>query len=298
MKKENKMFLLSNVYAVFLVLIMVFGILIVSSWVKADLVWFYADENGPLVRSEPQECPDFPVIKKCPAGNYHGASHPDRAIKYGYESCLQCHNPNNPVLVNNESVICTQYNPPPENIGRTIVDPVTGQEARDPYTNDKIIGSNHLYILKKGDTVTCSNCHNPHRGEQDFFIFDKRLIHYGCLDCHVGVGDSGLKGGGNGGGDGIAFVKEPWSRLCNDCHSQKNWEDDGHSIHKNKNVQCSSCHINMNDPEPEDSPVPTMSLVKPVHDLCNDCHKIKNWNKEGHKKHKEKRVACSTCHVM
>jgi len=107
-----------------------------------------------------------------------------------------------------------------------------------------------------------------------------------CAECHNGSGTTP---------DGAGML--PLAELgyhtfpaavknCNLCHEQKsmNWES-MHSKHRNYNLSCTSCH-----------PAEPTGLNGSRSQLCSSCHEYKSWKSEGHKKHIEKRVECSTCH--
>lgn len=65
--------------------------LLFSISARADLVWFYADDDGPLTRSEAPE-PTEGEVKFIPSsGNAHAVNHPKFANSKGYDYCMTCH---------------------------------------------------------------------------------------------------------------------------------------------------------------------------------------------------------------
>lgn len=79
-------------------LISLLSLFLVSAFnfiVAAELVWFYADENGPLMRAEP---PNGEVVLVQSPGNPHGTIHSERAKRVGYAECAKCHDGTNAVV--------------------------------------------------------------------------------------------------------------------------------------------------------------------------------------------------------
>jgi len=105
-----------------------------------------------------------------------------------------------------------------------------------------------------------------------------------CADCHGNLnGHSNLM---------LPFTALGYHELpasakgCTMCHSQKTmgWQQ-AHDYHRSK-VNCNACHSK--------TPV---GLVAPTSTLCRSCHGLKTASSASvHKKHLEKRYACTVCH--
>lgn len=158
----------------------------------ASAVWYQSDGVGTaLVESDPpivevpvpvcdEGCGVEPV--EVPSiGNRHAVVHSTIA---DYDVCSECHNPEGDAIVGNYTMLCSQYSF--ANPGRTIPDPVTGNPAYDPVSDTVIISGDHIAVLYPGDTVLCSDCHNPHRRNSDGSRnkVEDWMIHEGCMDCH------------------------------------------------------------------------------------------------------------------
>lgn len=131
-----------------------------------------------------------------------------------------------------------------------MVNDADGNPVVDPVSNEPIVSGGGTAVLYAGDQVTCHMCHYPHK-TADFKAEDD-FIHAGCLDCHARVGSDDLKGEDDDDDEVIpppdepelvGFQKEPWQRLCNDCHKNKRWNSEGHKKHKEKRVACTACHL-------------------------------------------------------
>ena len=137
-------------------------------------------------------------------GNAHGVYHPDSVKKNGFASCQTCHSPTSttPAKVGVAgSFICSQYEfctsgnlagKTSCKIGVTWNDLLTGDPVIDPVTKDRIVSGGKVGGYAPGDIPQCRDCHYPHKTVKEP---PKKSIHFGCLDCHRGVGNSDLKPG-------------------------------------------------------------------------------------------------------
>ena len=166
---------------------------------------------------------------------------------------------------------------------------------------------NHGNRVKREGVQACVGCHN---GENAVVAFDKFIC------SQYDFGDKGLKVPDNQGG----FVKDPMSgdeivsgdgiavllkgiqitcKMCHFPHDTPGFKAEDYLVHQG----CLECHAKVGSGDlkeggGDDQPIPSEDppLLKPMSDLCNDCHKAKRWKDEGHKKHAEKKVACIKCH--
>ena len=137
-------------------------------------------------------------------GNAHAVYHPDSVKKNGFASCQTCHSPTSttPAKVGVAgSFICSQYEfctsgniagKTSCKIGVTWNDLLTGDPVIDPVTKDRIVSGGKVGGYAPGDIPACRDCHYPHATIKEP---PKKSIHFGCLDCHKGVGNEDLKPG-------------------------------------------------------------------------------------------------------
>jgi hypothetical protein len=160
--------------------------------------------------SATQECPPPVACPPVKPGKGHGGMHTAYASEQ-YQACLDCHTPENPDGAIPQSwpgSFCPSQAPefaPPELLsllglpaltmygqtitlsdGTTFVDEVTGQPI--------VIGG-PLGGYAPGETPLCVHCHQHWQVEPEQLGWKKNLIHYGCLHCHRGVGDSEVRPG-------------------------------------------------------------------------------------------------------
>jgi hypothetical protein len=161
----------------------------------------------------PPPPPPIEVIKEVPVevkvasprpGNAHGAYHPDSVKKNGFENCQTCHSPTSttPAKVGPAgNFICAQYEfctsgliagKTDCKIGVMWNDLLTGDPVIDPITKDRIVSGGKVGGYATGSIPQCRDCHYPHATIKEP---PKSAIHFGCLDCHVGIGNENLKAG-------------------------------------------------------------------------------------------------------
>lgn len=206
---------------------------------RADLVWFYADQYGPLTRSEPPTTEGETVFLPSP-GNSHAVIHGKRVKAEGRSVCTGCHNGTS-AIVKSDKFICSQYDFFKD--GRKVSDGKGGY-VKDPVSGQEIVSGGGIAVLLTGEPITCKMCHYPHKTAG--FKAEDYLVHEGCLDCHTKVGSGDIAGNSTdedeGDSDSIGFVKEPYQRLCDDCHKYKTWRSESHKKHKEERVTCTKCH--------------------------------------------------------
>jgi hypothetical protein len=161
----------------------------------------------------PPPPPPVEIIKEVPVevkvasprpGNAHAVYHPDAVKKNGYANCMTCHSPTSttPAKVGVAgSFICSQYEfctsgliggKTECKIGVTWNDVLTGDPVIDPITKDRIVSGGKVGGYAPGAIPACRDCHYPHATIKEP---PKKSIHFGCLDCHKGVGNEDLKPG-------------------------------------------------------------------------------------------------------
>ena len=161
----------------------------------------------------PPPPPPIEIIKEVPVevkvasprpGNAHAVYHPDAVKKNGFANCQTCHSPTSttPAKVGVAgSFICSQYEfctsgsiagKTSCKIGVTWNDLLTGDPVIDPVTKDRIVSGGKVGGYATGDIPQCRDCHYPHATIKEP---PKKSIHFGCLDCHKGVGNEDLKPG-------------------------------------------------------------------------------------------------------
>jgi len=109
-----------------------------------------------------------------------------------------------------------------------------------------------------------------------------------CTECHDNTGHT-PDGKGMLPFTSLGYHKVPNAILsCTLCHERRSltWKST-HQKHGGM-ISCASCH----------SGEPT-GLTKARSTLCSSCHDNRSWSSaEGHKKHLEKQVSCTTCHTF
>lgn len=161
-------------------------------------VWYSSDDvvGSPMVRDDPpveivevcdEDCAGDVITVEVPSiGNKHAVVHGTLAAQDSGAACRECHRPNGEAVVNNYTMLCSQYSF--SKPGRTIPDPITGLPASDPVSGTQIVSGLGIAVLYPNDLVRCSDCHNPHRSPSH--KVEDREVHAGCLDCHRQVGSS------------------------------------------------------------------------------------------------------------
>ena len=139
-------------------------------------------------------------------GNSHAVIHSTNAKAQGYAKCQTCHSMTSttPAQVSNSGVfLCSQYNFCSSGTiggksnclsGVTFNHPVTGAQIVDPISKLPIVtGVDMGGYAPNTMTPQCRDCHYPHQTSNA--KPQTSMIHEGCMDCHVGVRNSGLKSG-------------------------------------------------------------------------------------------------------
>jgi hypothetical protein len=145
--------------------------------------------------SEPSVCPPVPtlapIILPSP-GNLHGSTHVTRTKDLGLANCKTCHTAGGSAVVSSDRTICSRFSFLPA--GRVLMDPITGQPARDPLSGYQVVSGGSIAVLQKGETVFCSTCHTIHNDKTQRPTAS--MITEGCAaECHVAVGNSKLQPG-------------------------------------------------------------------------------------------------------
>jgi len=158
--------------------------------------------------------------------------------------------------------------------------------------------------VKNGD---CTSCHNPHGGENKFFIKGKTQAET-CFNCHENnkmvksflhgpIGTGECTSCHNPHASNYKFqLKNTGNELCFTCHSDKKSSFNKKVVHKPANENCTKCH------DPHNSDTKFHLNASSEKDQCIQCHKeispkvvasITNA-KYPHKPVKDDK--CSACH--
>ena len=140
-------------------------------------------------------------------GNSHAVIHSSNAKLQGYAKCQECHSMTSatPAKVSASGVfVCSQYNFCTSGTtggksnclsGVTFTHPVTGAPIVDPISKLPIVtGTGIGGYAPNTMTPQCRDCHYPHK-TPGMAESQTSMIHEGCLDCHVAVGNSNRKPG-------------------------------------------------------------------------------------------------------
>ncbi len=175
-------------------------------------------------------------------------------------------------------------------------------------------GVNHGNRVKREGITACTPCHNGKDAVvvSDRFIcsqYDFQPVGRKVSDGNGGFVKDPMSGNEITSGTGIAVLLKGDIIKCKTCHyphATPGFKAEDYLVHQG----CLECHVRVGSGDligsndEDNTPVPPTGEVNPTgfkempwQNLCNNCHSSKSWVSESHKKHAEKRIACTNCHT-